>query len=75
MGQKKLVILTHGRGRHLTSNRENITNGWQYLRPRIKLKVRIQFELGWKWQMGPILLGLRSKSRQGQEAMAAKQSS
>lgn len=29
---------------------------WQYLSPRAKLKVRVQFELQWKWQVVPILL-------------------
>lgn len=28
----------------------------QYLSPRTKLKVRIQFELQWKWPVVPILL-------------------
>lgn len=51
-----LVTLTHGKGRHLTNKCENITNGWQCLSPRTKLKVRIQFELQWKWQVVPILL-------------------
>lgn len=51
-----LVTLTHGRGRHLTNKCENVTNGWQCLSPRTKLKVRIQFELQWKWQVVPILL-------------------